>query len=320
MLPLVGYAVAIGCLIWVYRGFDWRSQLPRLAATDWRWVSLAVAGDLAVYCCQGWRWHLLLRPLSKITRARTIQAVYIGLFANEVLPLRTGEVIRCYLVSRWGRLPLPVVISSAIMERVVDGFWLILGVAVVGQFFDLPRWFEDGSRALALILLVLAALLAYAIVRKGHAHKMVEGSRWAGKLWDVVEGVHAMGRRPGFVAVVVLSLAYLALQIVPIWALMQAYGMHLGGWSAAVVLIILRLGSVPPQAPGNVGSVQLLTILGLKLCGVDRPEATGFATLLFFVVTVPLWLAGFIALLATRMRLGDLRQAAEDQMNTPPPA
>jgi uncharacterized protein (TIRG00374 family) len=315
LLPAVGYAVAVGCLIWVYRGFDWRSQLPRLAATDWRWVTLAVAGDLAVYCCQGWRWHLLLRPLAPISWLRTIQAVYIGLFANEVLPLRTGEVIRCYLVSRWSRLPFSVVISSAVMERVIDGVWLILGVAVVAQFFTLPRWFVDGSRVLALILVVLAALMTYAILRKSHAHEMVKGSRWAARLWDVVEGVHTMGRRPGLVAVIVLSLAYLALQIVPIWALMRAYGMHLGGWSAAVVLIVLRLGSVPPQAPGNVGSVQLLTILGLKLSGVDRPEATGFATLLWVVVTVPLFIGGFIALLATRMRLGDLRQAAEAQMN-----
>jgi hypothetical protein len=46
------------------------------------------------------------------------------------------------------------------------------------------------------------------------------------------------------------------------------------------------------------------------LFGVDRTFATGYATLLFIVVTVPLWVVGFIALLATRMRLDDLHDSA----------
>jgi hypothetical protein len=77
--------------------------------------------------------------------------------------------------------------------------------------------------------------------------------------------------------------------------------------------VVLRLGTVLPQAPGNVGSFQALTILALGIFQIPRDEATGFATLLFFVVTMPLWLAGFIALLATRMRIGQLHKDAHEQ-------
>ena len=35
---------------------------------------------------------------------RTVQSIYIGLFANEVLPLRVGELIRCYLLAHWNSL------------------------------------------------------------------------------------------------------------------------------------------------------------------------------------------------------------------------
>jgi hypothetical protein len=54
----------------------------------------------------------------------------------------------------------------------------------------------------------------------------------------------------------------------------------------------------------------LLTKLGLMMFGIDKPTATGFATLLFFVVTVPLWIAGFIALAATGMNLKELHHHA----------
>ncbi len=304
----------------MYRGFDWKAELPRIAATDWRWVTLAVAGDIAVYFCMGWRWHLLLRPLARPSLMRTIQAVYIGLFANEVLPLRTGEVIRCYLLSLWSGLKFSVVISSAVVERLLDGFWLVLGFYAVSRFVELPRLLVEGCRILTIVLILLGALLAIAVFRKGHASEAVSRSRWGSRLWGVVEAAHDMGRTWTFAAAALVSLAYLAMQIIPVYALMRGYGMDLPLWSAAVVLMVLRLGSVPPQAPGNVGSAQALTILGLRLCGVDKPEATGFATLLFVVVTVPLWLAGFLALLATRMRLGQIRRDAERELNANAPA
>jgi uncharacterized membrane protein YbhN (UPF0104 family) len=111
-----------------------------------------------------------------------------------------------------------------------------------------------------------------------------------------------------------LSLLYLALQVLPVWCLMKGYGLDLPFGVAAAVLVVLRLGTVIPQAPGNVGSFQALTIVGLRLFQVNREIATGFATLLFLVVTVPLYLAGFFALIATRMRLEHIHRAAHEEV------
>jgi len=129
-----------------------------------------------------------------------------------------------------------------------------------------------------------------------------------------------MGRSRSFYVAFLISFLYLALQVLPIWALMIGYDLDLTVADAALVLVILRLGSVPPQAPGNVGSFQALTIAGLHLCGIDRASATGFATLLFFVVTVPLWVAGFIALIATGMKLGDIHRQAHRRGQPSDPA
>jgi len=312
-LPVFGYLISVGCLIWVYRGFDWDREVARLSAMDWRWVTLAVAADIFVYVCQGWRWSTLLKPLANVSMWKTTQAIYIGLFANEVLPLRSGEVIRCYLQRRWSGLPLSVVISSAVIERAMDGIWLVLGFWAVGQYVNLPRVMVEGSRLLVLLLMIAAALVAMAVIYKGETEQAVSRSRWGAMLRHVVGGVHSMGRSWSFAWAGLLSLAYLGLQILPILFLMKAYGLEVTGWAAPVVLVVLRLGTVVPQAPGNVGAFQALTILALRLFGLERAEAAGFATLLFIVVTVPLWLAGFVALLATRMRFREIHQEAHEQ-------
>jgi uncharacterized protein (TIRG00374 family) len=309
-LPALGYTVSVLSLIWVYKGFDWERELPRIWATDVRWVAVAVVADILVYCCQGWRWALLLNPIEPVSVWRSIQAIYVGLFANEVLPLRTGEVIRCYLQAKWSAVPFGLVVSSAVIERIFDGIWLVLAFNVITLFVRLPRVLVDGSYVVLAVLVVLATLLAIAVFMKHHAHAAVSQSRWKERLWHIVEGLHEMGNSRSFYQSAALSFVYLALQVIPVYALMRGYGIDLSFGHATVVLVILRLGSIPPQAPGNVGSFQLLTKLGLMLFGIDKATATGFATLLFFVVTVPLWLGGFVALALTGMRLREIHHHA----------
>jgi uncharacterized protein (TIRG00374 family) len=310
LLPLIGYMISIGSLIWVYHGFDWKEQLPRVARTDLRWVSLAMLADIVVYVCQGVRWKYLLSPLGPISAWKATQAVYIGLFANEILPLRSGEVIRVYLMRRWSGLQLPVVATSVIIERLMDGIWLVFGFYIATLLVDLPRWLEGASSVLMLILAAVSALVFWAVMHKSHAREAVKGSRWAKLLRHVVDGVHEMGRSRSFLVAFLLSGLHLALQVIPLWALMRGFHLDRTPWEAAAVLMVLRIGTVVPQAPGNVGSFQALVLVGLSALGVDRDTATGFATLLFFVITVPLWMAGFVALMLTRMRLTDLQRDA----------
>ena len=308
----IGYSISVGSLIWVYHGFDWKTELPKLAQTDWRWVLLAVLVDILVYVCQGYRWSLLLSPVANVSVRKTMQSIYIGLFANEVLPFRSGEVIRCYLQARWTAVPFSVVVSSAIIERLFDGIWLFLGFYAATFFVELPKLLVEGSKVMAVLLSVIGLLALLAIFWKHHAHAAAAKSRWPEVLANVVDGLHGMGRSRSFFYSFLLSFVYLFLQAVPIYALIRGFGLDLTFWEAGTVLVILRLGSIPPQAPGNVGSFQLLTIAGLSLFGIDKTTATGFATLLFVVVTVPLWLVGFVALMATRMELGDIKKSAEN--------
>ena len=311
--PLGGYAISVACLIWVYKGFDWHEELLRLKDTSLKWVMLAIVADILVYVVQGVRWNILLRPVGRLPVSKSVQAIYIGLFANELFPFRPGEVIRCFLQAHWARIHFTVSLSSAMIERLLDGVWLILGFYVASFFVDLPPILLLGSRILALLLAVLAGLFILAVYYHNHARRLIHKSRWADELLELADAMYAMANAPTFYAAIALSLLYLVLQVIPIWAVMQGYELDLPIGAAAVVLVMLRLGSIPPQMPGNVGTFQALAVAGVRLFGYDKAEATGFATLLFVVVTGPLWIGGFIALTATRMKLDDIRNAANEQ-------
>ena len=92
-LPQVlGYCLSAGCLLWVLHGYPTGELIPAIRDLDWKWVAVGIAADLSVYVTHGWRWNTLLLPVARLKLWRTVQAIYIGLFANEVLPLARGRV------------------------------------------------------------------------------------------------------------------------------------------------------------------------------------------------------------------------------------
>ena len=315
-MPSVGYTLSAISLIWVFRGFNFRQTLSDLESLDWRYVTIAVIFDLSVYLSHAWRWNLLLRPVARPSYWRSVQAIYIGLYANEILPLRTGELIRCYLLSHWNDIPISLAISSAGIERIFDGIWLVVALLITTQLTPLPRYLIDGTEVMGIGLCVLLGLLIFIAVHKQRAHAVFSETSWASGLRHIVEGIHAMGNWRTMLAVAGASLIYLLLQIVPVWALMEGYGLDLSIGVAAAVYIILRLGTVIPNAPGNAGLYQFFCVLGLGLFDVPKSTAVGFSLMMFGVLTLPLLVGGFVAMAFTGLKLGDIRARARTSVHS----
>ncbi|MGO9230000.1 MAG: lysylphosphatidylglycerol synthase transmembrane domain-containing protein [Terriglobales bacterium] len=305
------YCLSAACLVWVLHGYPLRDLVTAIATLDFRWVLLAVAFDLSVYVCHAWRWNTLLGPVVRLRLWRTVQAVYIGLFANELLPLRTGEVIRCYLLAHWNNFRISLSLSSAAVERLMDGLWMMAAFAVTAGFVrGIPGDLTMLVRVLAALLLAAAGGFLWVVWHKQDVHAAIGQGRWASTLRHVVEGLHLMGGLPTLTKTMLLSLLYLALQIATVWALMKAYGLDLSFWAAGGVLTVVRLGTVVPNAPGNLGLFQVACVVALGLFDVEKNDAKTFSFIMFFSLTVPLLIGGAIATALARLNLGELHLRA----------
>ena len=308
---LLGYSVSAGCLIWVLHGYPLDELGPTLRALDYRWVLLAVIADIAVYVVHGWRWTTLLEPVARLSLWRTVQAVYIGLFANEVLPLRTGELIRCYLLAHWNDLRLSLSFASAGVERIIDGIWIVLAFLITAAFVHgIPRDLVILVQVLGVILLAGAGVLFWIVMHKQQAHPVLSESRWSATLRHIVEGLHLMGNPRTLGLTAAISLFYLALQMFSVFALMRAYGLDLSFWVAGGVLTIVRLSTVVPNAPGNLGLINLACVMALGLFEVEKTDAKTFSIILYVSLTLPLLIGGAIATALTGVNIGELRDRA----------
>jgi len=90
---------------------------------------------------------MVLQPIAKIPYVQSVIAIYVGFFTNELFPLRAGELVRCFLLSKSTEIPLSVTFASALIERIFDGIWLLPGEGQCPAGFLDGEFHHDGAAA-----------------------------------------------------------------------------------------------------------------------------------------------------------------------------
>jgi uncharacterized protein (TIRG00374 family) len=312
-LPTVfGCAISVACLIWVLHDYPLSELKAAIDDLEWKWIAVAVVSDLVVYVVHGWRWQTLLTPVARLGFWRTVQAIYIGLFANEVLPLRVGELIRCYLLTHWNNLRLSLGFASAALERVIDGFWLLAAFIITASLVKgVPDQMILFVQIIGGLLVVGTAVGVWLVARGSRAAAVPEEeSKSAATFRHVVEGLHLMGRRKTLFWTSMISLLYLVIQMFSVYALLKAFKTDYSFWVACGVLTIVRFATVIPSAPGNLGVVNVATVAALQLFDLPEVAAKTFSIILFGSLTLPLLIGGAFATALTGVNIGEIRERA----------
>ena len=205
------------------------------------------------------------------------------------------------------------------IERVFDGIWLCLCLVIMLRYTPVPRQIQylvDAGYILGFLVLAGAVLLGFAMFRRQPTRAIPPPDRWHRQLAVLVQDLGMIGHSRYLALAFVQSLPYLLLQVIPIWAAFLGYGFDLSLYAAFVLLVILRLGSVVPQAAGNLGLFQLLTTACLSaIFGQDKAVAARFSLVLWGIVTLPLLAGGAVALAVTGAKFSELRKAAQEEAN-----
>lgn len=322
---MASYLVAGVCLFWVFHNIQPDRLVAGMAHVHWWLWTFCIGMQFMAYFCVACEWHFLLRPVGRLPLGRATQAVFAGRFANDVLPLQLGYLVRSLLAARWMNVGLLSIFPSLIVERLWDGIWLACGIGLAAISLPLPPRVVHAANAFGAVVLGGAAATAWVVVRRSKMGPDSPAppdsyattlSRIRSAFLRLTGGVRDIVRSGLLAPILALSLLKLAIQAAAFLGFLWAYNLHLSFPAALAVFLAGYLGTCLPSTPAGTGMFQLFVVAVLTFFGVGKSTAAGFALVSFVSITLPLAVAGFFALGQTGLRLRQVRDAAGRNRDT----
>jgi len=294
--------------------------LQAASGIRWSWMLVVLVLTFIVLILRSIRWGVLLAPAKRLPVRVLFPSLMIGYMTNNVLPLRAGEIIRAYHLGAKGDLPKSTVLASILVERILD-VWTVFILLLVGTSFvavsaearQLLRTGAVLSAALLIVLFVLGRRKELLVGLATRALKRVV-PRFAAKGERVfrafADGADLLGSARRLLAVMSISLAIWILGSLMVYLTSLAIPIALPFWGAPIVLAVIALGITVPTSPGDIGTYQFFSLLGLSIFGIPRAAALTFSIILQGSQYIPTTLVGLLFVLRESMGFAGIRRMA----------
>ena len=345
----LGFAVSLVFLLlfffpipWTPLGeaIDFQDMARSLRDANYVLMIPAIASYFVAVGFRSLRWQFLLRPLRPISGRRLFPVIIVGYMANNLLPLRLGELVRVYYLGQKEPISRTSALATVGIERVFDGLTLLFFVAVVAISLPVVRLDQGlGERSgIPWILLATGTAVAFlgAIGLLVFISKTPSGSL---RLVNLLVKLLPAGARPRVLRLVELFLEGLGVLRSP-WKLLAIFAFSLpvwllealkyfligisfdlqgafAGWGEMVAAILLvtatsNLATSLPSSQGGIGPFEFFGAATLVLLGVGETVASTYVLALHVALLVPVTILGLMILWTENLTLAQLARQRED--------
>ncbi len=316
-----GAVVSAVLLGWLALVVDWELVWVELQRVHLWFLFPMTAVLILHHTLRAVRWRYLLPQGEKESLRGLFESLMVGNLATFLLPLRAGEFIRPYLLSRASTHTFTVAFVSVVIERFFDLAFVLVSFGILLPFVPaMPEWAFGGAASLlvlALIILFVMALGAVAPQRVQQLGERLVQISPAGVRAPLRRGLNDIVVGSGVLRAPSRLLAILALTVV-VWSLtflyydlgVRLFGMTPSPWVSVTTTVILAFAVAAPSAPGFVGVFQTACVAAFLLFGYTKELALAFALIThlhqyLFMIVVGGWI-----LVSRNLRLSDLRVQA----------
>jgi uncharacterized protein (TIRG00374 family) len=304
---VAGFAVSIAFGWLAVRGLDYHEVRRALGRASWAWILAGVCVSVVGVAMRSERWRALFPRDSRPGHVPTFWASQVGLLANNVLPVRAGELVRVLALSRESGLRRTAVLATVGVERVFDlAVISLLQLAIAAQLphADVTRRFTLLAVAILAISALVVIILALAPVRRLAGRLLLRlpllRTRGSVLIDSLRTGLAALRERELAAVALLWTLASWLVLAVSAWCVLQAFDLHLSWHAALFLLVAVTFAQAVPASAGSVGVFELAARSALVAYGVPPAVALSAGLVVHAVSALP-----FIALGAVGMaRLG----------------
>jgi len=307
---------AVGAiLLWVaYRGQDIGSLAAALQSTRWGWIVAIALFYMLGHYSRAERWRLLFEPLGyKPRRCNLFMTVLVMYLSNLAVP-RSGEVLRCGLLSKYEKIPFAKCLGTVVTERIADlvAIFVIAAIVIAAQWGLISGLITDNPDAMlrleslrnglwiiipALMIITAAGILLIRMAIKRNIFGLGEkiNNLWHNFRDGLLTIMHLRHRTQFILHTLFINFVY----FYAIYLGFKAFDFteHLSLNAALTVFITGTFGVIVPS-PGGLGTWHFAVIETLALFGIRRdPDGRAFALVIHGLQDVSFLILGGISLI-----------------------
>ena len=316
----LGFLISIFFVYLALRGQDFGLIWESIRSAEYIWLVPAIAVYFLGVAVRAVRWDYLLRGVSKLSPAQLFPIVTIGYMANNVLPLRAGELVRAYALSTRHQVRKSASLATIGVERIFDGITMLVFFAVaslsIALTSDLRTVF---NLAVALFALMAAGMIAFVflpVLRDKLIAAVIDrlpdriGERVGPMAQAFVDGLSILRRRNDLLGVGLASVLAWLLEATMYLMIAQAFDMDISPFGILMITAVANLATLIPSSPGYVGAFEygvLLVVAGPL--GFERELAISYAVVVHAALYLPVTLVGFAFWWRESFSWGAVREA-----------
>jgi glycosyltransferase 2 family protein len=321
---IIGAVISIVALWITVRQIEFDKVAAALETANYWLLIPNIAIILLGMYQRAWRWRRMALPIKKVAFNKLLSATAVGFMANNVLPLRLGEFVRAYSLSKQD----PDISKSASLamiftERIIFDLAALIGIfglVLWTTSLDTPDQLKSSS---FLILIVAFSGYFFAVVMAKWPEKISQflHSRLSflplkarDFLRDAIErfsvGLRFM-RSPlaGLSVLAQTALIWFALGLSN-YFVFQAFSLNLPLEASFATLAVVSVWILVPAAPGFVGVYHAAVVFTLAQYGVERDTAFACAVVMHAAQYAAVTLFGLYHLWKGHLSLKEVEQEA----------
>ena len=327
LLFWAGMGISLLLLLLLLRKIDFHSLLVALRSLDLRCLVAAVFFTFVSYWLRAVRWRYLLLHERSLPLSSLYSAVIIGYMANNLFPARLGEFIRAWVLAKQEQLQTPAVFASLVIDRLFDGFSVMVMLALVLLKLQLPPGMEQSTSLLraggTTMLFFYAGVVVFLVILKLRpvatlsllarllkpfpASVTDKAIPLAGSF---LGGLRFSYRKRDLLGILISSFLIWISATLPIYLVLIGFGIHLPLTASFFIMVLLVFAVMVPAAPGYIGTYHLACYTGLAAFGLPDTQAVSIALVVHGVGFFPVIIGGLYQVWSQGMSLGEMREQA----------
>jgi hypothetical protein len=310
---IIGILISVFFLWLAFRRVDYQELAHALKNANYLWIFPNMGLMVFSMWLRAYRWKFMVNPIKKLGLYRLFSSTMIGFMANNVLPVRLGEIVRAYSLGTKAEISKTASFATIVVERVFDGFSLLMLLWITLLISPFPDWVKKAGNLTLVINVALFLVLILLEVKTEPTLRFLNrlfgflpqklSNKFTELLFKFTTGLKVFRDLPSMIWILIFSVFVWGVVGISNYFIFLAFDLHPPVQASFILLVMVSLAVSIPASPGYVGTFHFFCIAALGLFGYGKNIALPFSVVLHASQYIPITLIGLIYLKTEHLSL-----------------